>query len=268
MSTRAKQAAKQYQGATKAEWRASEAEMDTLMAAIKASEERVLAKIETSNSKIDVLSKELRSEMANLRADHTRALEAVELVNDSHETRIKNLEEEANAKDDEMKNLENKIQQFTQQIKQLETRSEDLESTQRRNNCRLVGVNANFGTERPVQALAKIIKEALELDHTPALDWAYRSGPQSTFQNFVIKFHDFQDKVDVLRKAAARRLGTQGKPQLRIYPDYTPTVRAKRAAFNEVRALLRDCPDVRYGISYPATLGITTREGGGEALNQ
>ncbi|KAK7918644.1 hypothetical protein WMY93_009928 [Mugilogobius chulae] len=188
MSTRAKQAAKQYQGATKAEWHASEAEMDTLMAAIKASEERVLAKIETSNSKIDVLSKELRSEMANLRADHTRALEAVELVNDSHETRIKNLEEEAN----------------------------------RRNNCRLVGVNANFGTERPVQALAKIIKEALELDHTPALDWAYRSGPQSTFQNFVIKFHDFQDKVDVLRKAAARRLGTQGKPQLRIYPDYTP----------------------------------------------
>ncbi|KAK7909588.1 hypothetical protein WMY93_014272 [Mugilogobius chulae] len=223
MSTRAKQAAKQYQGATKAEWHASEAEMDTLMAAIKASEERVLAKIETSNSKIDVLSKELRSEMANLRADHTRALEAVELVNDSHETRIKNLEEEANVKDDEMKNLENKIQQLTQQIKQLETRSEDLESTQRRNNCRL---------------------------------------------NFVIKFHDFQDKVDVLRKAAARRLGMQGKPQLRIYPDYTPTVRAKRAAFNEVRALLRDCPDVRYGISYPATLRITTREGGGEALNQ
>ncbi|KAK1903967.1 LINE-1 retrotransposable element ORF1 protein [Dissostichus eleginoides] len=52
--------------------------------------------------------------------------------------------------------------------------------------------------------------------------------------------------------------------QIRLLPDFTQAVSKQRAAFTEVRGLLRNCEGVRYGLKYPAILMITT-SGGHEA---
>lgn len=156
-----------------------------------------------------------------------------------------------------MTELEIKIKWIMLLTNQLETCAEEYESHLRRNNCRIIAVD-HFGAEKPEHTLAKIIRETLMLDYTPTL-----TGPKgatiSTVPH-VIKFHNFQEKIDVLQKATAATATTASSPpnkKAHIYLDYTISVRKKRAAFNEVRALLRKCPGIRHGLSYPATLRIT-----------
>lgn len=110
-----------------------------------------------------------------------------------------------------------------------------------------------------------MLQDALALDYSPKLDRAHRSlQPKWKDGNpprpIVVKFHYFQEKVDVLRKSVAAGAIFHNNKRIHIYPDYTPSVRAKRAAFNEVRGLLRHCPEVKYGILYLAILWITTPE--------
>ncbi|KAL7375550.1 hypothetical protein ABVT39_019356 [Epinephelus coioides] len=116
-----------------------------------------------------------------------------------------------------------------------------------------------------------MLQDALALDYSPKLDWAHRSlQPKRKDGNpprpIVVKFHYFQEKVDVLRKSAAAGVIFHNR-RIHIYADNTPSVRAKRAAFNEVRGLLRRCPEVKYGISYPAILWITTPGGEQKSLD-
>jgi hypothetical protein len=42
-----------------------------------------------------------------------------------------------------------------------------------------------------------------------------------------------------------------------VFPDYTPKTARARAAFTEVRHLLRGIDGVRFGILFPARLRIT-----------
>ncbi len=50
---------------------------------------------------------------------------------------------------------------------------EDLESRQRRDNCRIIGVEEGFGESRPELAVAKMLQDALALDYSPKLDRAH-----------------------------------------------------------------------------------------------
>ena len=42
-----------------------------------------------------------------------------------------------------------------------------------------------------------------------------------------------------------------------VYPDFTARVAKARAAFNDVRRMLKDVPGVKFGILFPARLRIT-----------
>lgn len=46
--------------------------------------------------------------------------------------------------------------------------------------------------------------------------------------------------------------------KISLLPDYIQAVSRQRSAFTEVRALLRNYEQVRYGLLFPATLRITT----------
>uniref|UniRef100_A0A3Q3BY06 Reverse transcriptase zinc-binding domain-containing protein n=1 Tax=Haplochromis burtoni TaxID=8153 RepID=A0A3Q3BY06_HAPBU len=162
--------------------------------------------------------------------------------------------------------LEAKVDALSAQVVRLADKADDLESRQRRDNCRLIGVEEGFGNIRPEKAVAELLKEALALDYTPTLDRAHRSlQPRPKDGNaprpIIVKFHYFQEKVDVLRKAMGAGPITRNGKRFYIYPDYSATVRKKRSAFTEVRRLLRRCTGVKYGLLYPATLKITTPAG-------
>ena len=72
-------------------------------------------------------------------------------------------------------------------------------------DCRLIGVEEGLGNIRPERAVAELLKEALALDYTPTLDRAHRSlqpRPKDgdAPRPIIVKFHYFQEKVDILRK--------------------------------------------------------------------
>ena len=65
----------------------------------------------------------------------------------------------------------------------------------------------------------------------------------------MIRCHYCQEKEAILRKAAEVKqvIFTLGD-QIRIYPDYTQAVTKQRTAFREVRAMLRGCEGICYGL--------------------
>ena len=179
---------------------------------------------------------------------------------------MRSLEEGANDYSDWVVELEAEVKSLKSNVKQLATKTEYMESRQRRDNCRMVGVEESFGEVRIEQAVAKLLQDSLKLDYTPAIDRAYRS-PQPRQRDgdpprqIMVKFHYFQEKMDVLRKTYSQRPILHNNKQIFIYPDYSAAVRKQSAAFKEARALLRSCPNTRFGLRFPATLKITSPSG-------
>lgn len=252
----------------------SGSDTDVIMAAIKQSEQCVLTKIDSSvmaaagelHKKIDNLASDLGKEILNVRTEFMKVVEEIQKENAAFATRIDDLEEGTNGYANRVTALEAKVNTLSTQVTRLTEKTEDLESRQRRDNCRLVGVEEGFGDIRPEKAVAELLKETLNLDYTPTLDRAHRSlQPRPKHGDaprpIIVKFHYFQEKVDVLRKAMGAGTISHNGKRFSIYPDYSAAVRKKRAAFTEVRRLLRRCPGVRYGLLYPATLKITAPAG-------
>lgn len=249
-------------------------DLEAIMAAIKQSEQSVLAKIDSSvmvaagklHKKIDDLASDLRTEILSVRAEFGKVIGDVQEQNAAFSTRIADLEEGANGYDNRVIALEAKVSTLSTQVTRLTEKTEDLESRQRRDNCRLIGLEEGFESIRPEKAVAEMLKEALALDYTPTLDRAHRglqprTKDGNTPRPIIVKFHYFQEKVDVLRKAMSAGSITHKGKRFYIYPDYSAAVRKKRAAFIEVRGLLRRCAGVKYGLLYPATLKITAPAG-------
>jgi len=246
----------------------------TIMIALKQTEQCVLTKIDSTvtaavgelHTKIDNLSRDLRSEICNVRTEFVKVVEDVKKENATFVTRIEDLEEGANCYASRVVELEAKVTTLSSQVNRLVDKTEDLESRQRRDNCRLIGVAEGAGNIRPEKAIAQLLQDALSLDYTPTLDRAHRGlqpkpADGDAPRPIIIKFHYFQEKADIIRKAmGAGPIFHNGK-RFYIYPDYTLSVRKRRAAFTEVRGLLRRCPGVKYGLVYPATLKITTSAG-------
>ncbi|CAI5670261.1 unnamed protein product [Oreochromis niloticus] len=230
----------------------SGSDLGAIMAAIKQTEQNVLAKIDSSvmaaagelHKKIDNLASDLRTEILNVRAEFAKAIEEIQKESATFSTRIDDLEEEANGQANRVVALEAKVDTLSTQVAGLADKTDDLESRQRRDNCRLIGVEEGFGNIRPERAVAELLKEALALDYTPTLDRAHRSlqpRPKDgdAPRPIIVKFHYFQEKVDVLRKAMRAGPITHNGKRFYIYPDYSAAVRKKRAAFTEWHCKLK-----------------------------
>ena len=74
-------------------------------------------------------------------------------------------------------------------------KAEGLESQQRRDNCRILWVNERVCNNR-------LLKDALQLDYIPTLDWAHRSLRRRPTQANHGEISLLQETADILRKAA------------------------------------------------------------------
>ncbi|KAK1886267.1 Myosin-3 [Dissostichus eleginoides] len=114
----------------------------TIMAALKRTEQCVLNKIDSTvtaavgelHTKIDNLSRDLRSEISNVRTEFTKVVEDVKKENATFVTRIGDLEEGANGYANRVVELEAKVTTLSSQVNRLVDKTEDLESRQRRDN--------------------------------------------------------------------------------------------------------------------------------------
>ena len=121
----------------------------SIMEAIKASERSVLTKIEDTvsalatdlHTKIESLSDELRQEINTVRSEAREALETANQELKIHATSIRSLEDRANHYSDRVVELETQLTSLSSRVKQLTSKAEDLESRQRRDNLRIIGLN-------------------------------------------------------------------------------------------------------------------------------
>ncbi|KAK7929359.1 hypothetical protein WMY93_005754 [Mugilogobius chulae] len=95
----------------------------------------------------------------------------------------------------------------------------------------------------------------LEQQSTPVLQ--QRPRPSEPPRPFILRLHYYHMREDILRKAATMKSMRFQDKEIRIFPDYAPSVAKRRAQFNKARELLRGKPGVRYGLLYPARLIVT-----------
>lgn len=109
-----------------------------------------------------------------------------------------------------------------------------------------------------------MLTEVLQLEKEPLIDRSHRTPgqkkPGGKPRVIVAKLHYYQDCAEILRRARTRGPLRFNDAHITILPDYTASVAKARAAFTDVKRLLRNRQGVRYGLLFPAQLRITHGE--------
>lgn len=106
---------------------------------------------------------------------------------------------------------------------------------------------------QPTKFVADALAEIFDLSEPPLLARAHRTlAPKpaegSRPRAFVICFHRYDVKEDIWRKASrGGQLKFRDKTVF-VFPDFPPEIAKKRAAYYDVKRLLRSMPDVKYGL--------------------
>lgn len=237
-----------------------------VLLAIKSLKQDLMAKME---EKATAQSADLRSQIGQIQTELRCAVDQVVKRMEATESRVSELEAEVSGRSDSFATMEADVSQMKKELVTLRDRCEDLEARSRRCNIRITGVKeGREHGKHPSQFVAYLLKEALDLEKPPTIDRAHRTLRSKPAQDnlppraFVVKCHYFSEKESLLKTAMERKaVTTADGDHIRILPDFTQTVSKQRAAFTEVRGLLRSCEGVRYGLIYPATLRITTADG-------
>ena len=236
-----------------------------ILQAIETLKQDLMAKIE---EKALAQSTELRSQVAQIQTELRNAVEKADKRTEAVESRVSELEDGVDRHADTLTSVESDINEMKKELATLRVRCEDQEARSRRCNIRITGVKeGREHGKQPYQFVANMLKVALNLERPPILDRAHRSlrsRPDDSLppRVFVVKCHYFTEKEALLKKAREMKtVTTADGDQIRILPDFTQLVSKQRAAFTEVRGLLRGREGVRYGLNYPATLRITTVDG-------
>ncbi|KAK7896661.1 hypothetical protein WMY93_004490 [Mugilogobius chulae] len=160
--------------------------------------------------------------------------------------------------------LEKSQQALISDNKRLTEKCVDLENRSRRQNIRIVGVAEGAEANNANNFVARFLVEVLggeNFDRAIVIDKAHRSlAPKPRLgekpRAIIARLHYLTDKEKVMSLSRAKgKLSFEGSP-VHIFPDMSPEVGRQRAAFNQVKAKLRDA-GVQYSMQFPARLVIT-----------
>lgn len=203
----------------------------------------------------------LQKEMKAIRTEIAGGMAAMRTEIDQVKANVRVVEEGLSTWSDEVVAGRTTTADLVKQVKELQGKCEDMEGRMRRGNIRIMGVAEQPGSSSPA-AVSKLLKEVLRMDKEVTVERSHRSltqrRPDGKPRVIIAKLHNDGDAMDVLRRARDRggQLKYDGNP-IAIFPDYTAGVAKARAAFTDVRKMLRGRQGVRYGILFPARLRIT-----------
>ena len=140
-----------------------------------------------------------------------------------------------------------------------------LENYTRRQNIRIVGIPENAEGPRPSEFITKLLIDVFGEDNfekPPSVDRAHRSlAPKPVDGDnrprpFIVKLHHFQTKELILRLARQKGPLSYNGSRFHIFPDYSPDINKRRAAFSESKKKLH-AAKIQFALFYPATLQFT-----------
>lgn len=220
----------------------------------------IIIKEEMKNALADDFAT-LRKEIQDVKAEINNNTTAIRAEVDHVKANVVAMEEGLSVWSDNVVEMQGKVTALEAQVAVLKEKCEDMEGRMRRGNIRIVGVPELQGSSAP-ETVSSLLKEVFQLDKEIRVDRSHRSLTQRTPGGrprvIIAKLNSEGDALDVLRRArnSGGKLRYKGHP-ISIFPDYTASVVKARAAFTDVRKILRDKPGVRYGIFFPARLRIT-----------
>lgn len=136
-------------------------DLSTIKAAIANSENRILARIDSStadlNTKIDALQQDVMKQ----------------------ESRLSELESSLNRYSDKSTTTENEVTMLKAEVVSLRQKVEEIDGGQQQYCARLVGIKEGYEScegQRPTASIAQLLQELWGLNFTPTLDAAYRGA--------------------------------------------------------------------------------------------
>lgn len=220
----------------------------------------IIIKEEMKNALADDFAT-LRKEIQDVKTEIYNNTSAIRAEVDHVKANVVAMEEGLSEWSDNVVDLQGKVSTLETQVAVLKEKCEDMEGRMRRGNIRIIGVPELQGSSTP-GAVSLLLKEVFQMDKEVRVDRSHRSltkrTPGGRPRAIIAKMNSEGDALDILRRAriSGGKLRYKDHP-ISIFPDYTASVVKARAAFTDVRKLLRDKPGVRYGIFFPATLRIT-----------
>lgn len=189
---------------------------------------------------------------------------------DEHNKRITEAETRISTLEDVVTPIEAKLQSLEKLVHDMGERAEDLENRGRRKNIRIVGLPEGVEGDNPTRFFESWLPKALSIASKAGrikLERAHRSlapkpSPTQRPRPILVRFHNFQDKQQVLN--AARELGIKGSPlkfgdsTVMFFQDFSASVLRKRKMFDEVKKRLKSI-GAEYRQIYPALLKVNFR---------
>ncbi len=218
----------------------------TIMAAIKSLEAGIY-------QKFDAHAAEFRKEISSLREEVHNSLKAVTSEVNAHEERLTSLENATSAWTTSLQVLEPAVASLRNEIAALQAKCTDLECRSHRSNVCLVGIPEGMEGTQPTKCIAEALQEIFSLCEPLLLARAHRTLAARPAEGqrpraFVICFHRFDVKEDILRRAIQTKQLKFKEQTVYIFPDFPPEIAKKRAAYYDVKRVLRSRSDVKYGL--------------------
>lgn len=214
----------------------------------------------------ELVKEVVQQENNGLREEIKRAISPIKVALDELNEKLHAHEEGLNNLDTRMETMEKQHTHLSNDYKKLQEKIDDLENRGRRCNLRIIGVPEGLENGNPTQFVARLLFDVLGgpngLEEPPTLDRAHRASGQVPREGdrprpFILRVHYFQEKERIQRLARQKGRLEFRRKQILIFPDYSADLSRCRAAFNEVKGLLRKEEGVRYGLLYPARLRIS-----------
>ncbi len=207
----------------------------------------------------------LKSELQGMRSEVANNTKAMRAEVDHIKKDIQDMKGGLSTWSNEVTSLQATVSSLKNQVATLKDRCEDMEGRMRRGNIRIAGIEEQLNSSSP-KAVAKIIREVLQLDRDIKVDRSHRAlatrnqGEREKPRVIIAKLHYDGDAVEVLQRSRDRAPLSYNGHRIGIFPDYTASVAKARATFTDVWRALRGRKEIRYGLLYPARLRITHRD--------
>lgn len=205
------------------------------------------------HAKFDAHAAEIRGEISLIREEMHNTFSSFKEDLKTQSERLTNLETATSEWTTSLHSLEPTVVSLKKEVASLQAKCIDLECRSRRSNLRLVGIPEGLEGPQPTKFVADALAEIFDLSEPPLLARAHRTlAPKpaegSRPRAFVICFHRYDVKEDIWRKASrGGQLKFRDKTVF-VFPDFPPEIAKKRAAYYDVKRLLRSMPDVKYGL--------------------
>lgn len=205
------------------------------------------------HAKFDAHAAEIRGEISLVREEMHNTFSSFKEDLKTQSERLTSLETATSEWTTSLHSLEPTVVSLQKEITSLQAKCTDLECRSRRSNLRLVGIPEDLEGPQPTKFVADALMEIFDLPEPPLLARAHRTlAPKpaegSRPRAFVICFHRYDVKEDIWRKAIRGGQLKFREKSVFVFPDFPPEIAKKRAAYYEVKRLLRSMSDVRYGL--------------------